>query len=206
MSSIDELSEFVREGLSAGHSPDELAKALGQAGWAEREVATAIDAWVPSPAGMPPVPRPRPYVSAREAVIYGLLFLILVCICWHVVSLGFKIIDWFISDPDDSYYSYYGMRWNIAVLIPTVPLFLWLNRKVVQNTSLDPGQRRSLVRKWFAAVTMMLAVLTLLGDLIATIYAVLSGELTLQFILNALLIAVVGGLALAYYRDELDER
>ena len=42
MSNIDELAEFVREGLAAGRTPDELGAALTQAGWGEREVAAEI--------------------------------------------------------------------------------------------------------------------------------------------------------------------
>ena len=157
------------------------------------------------PAGLPPVPRPRAYVSAREGFVYGLLFLILGCICWHLAMLGFKIVDHLIPDPTDRYGLLVGsMRWNIAVLIPTVPLFLWLNRRVARQSAGDPGRRRSLVRKWFASVTLLIAVLTLTGDLVYTIYALLDGELTLRFALKALIVAGISGLIVAYYRDELN--
>ena len=84
MSGRDEIAEFVRTGLSAGQPADALAAALGSAGWSPTEVAAALDAWAPGPAGLPPVPRPRAYVSAREGFVYGLLFLLLGCICWHL--------------------------------------------------------------------------------------------------------------------------
>ena len=38
----DELENFVRAGLAAGRSREELAGALGQAGWAPRETAAAV--------------------------------------------------------------------------------------------------------------------------------------------------------------------
>ena len=207
MARSDELADFVRTGLAAGRAPDELAGALGQAGWGPREVADALNAWAPGPAGMPPVPRPRPYVSAREALVYGLLFLLLGSICWHVAMLGFRIIDSLLPEIGELYPPpASSMRWNIATLIPTVPLFLWLNRRVATATAGDPSQRRSLVRKWFASITLLLAALALLGDVVAVVYALLDGELTLRFVAKAALIAVIGGLAFAYYRDELDER
>lgn len=207
MSGRDEIAEFVRTGLSAGQPADALAAALASAGWSPTEVAAALDAWAPGPAGLPPVPRPRAYVSAREGFVYGLLFLLLGCICWHLAMLGFKIVDQLIPDPTDRYGLLVGsMRWNIAVLIPTVPLFLWLNRRVARQSAGDPGRRRSLVRKWFAAITLLLASLALLGDLVAVVNALLEGELTGRFAAKALLIAVIGGLAFAYYRDELDDR
>ena len=207
MAQTDDLTEFVRAGLAAGRARGELDAALTAAGWAPRETAAALDAWAPGPDGLPPIPRPRAYVSAREALVYGLLFLLLGCICWHVAMLGFRIIDSLIPDTADFYAPpASSMRWNVATLIPTLPLFLWLNRRVSTATAGDPGRRRSLVRKWFAAITLLIASLTLLGDLVAVIYALLNGDLTLRFTAKAALIAVIGGLAFAYYRDELDDR
>lgn len=207
MSRTDEMAEFVRAGLAAGRGPDELSAALAQAGWGAREVAAALGAWQVGPAGLPPVPRPRAYVSAREALIYGLLFVLLGAVCWNIAMLGFRIAEVLLPDPLERFATTASwMRWNIAVLIPTVPLFLLLNRRVTRASMDDPGQRRSLVRKWFAAITMLLASLALLGDAVAVIYSLLNGDLTMRFIAKAVLIAVIGGLAFAYYRDELDDR
>ena len=207
MGRSDQLTDFIRRGLAAGRRPDQLGAALRSAGWGPREIADALDAWAPGAEGLPPVPRPRPYVSAREALVYGLLFLLLGTICWHVAMLGFQIVDSVVPDPDEPYPpALSAMRWNIATLIPAAPLFLWLNRRVAGATAGDPGQRRSLVRKWFAAITMLLAALALLGDVVAIIHTLLDGDLTLRFVAKAALIGVIGGLAFAYYRDELDDR
>ena len=207
MARTDDMADFVRAGLAAGQAPRALAAALTQAGWGVREVEAALAAWAPGPDGLPPVPRPRAYVSAREALVYGLLFLLLGCICWHLGMLGFRIADTLLPDPTERFTPQpSGMRWSIAVLIPTVPLFLWVNRRVARVTAGDPGQRRSLVRKWFAAVTMLLAALALLADLVAVVHALLNGDITTRFFAKATLIAVIGGLAFAYYRDELDDR
>lgn len=205
MRATDHLTDFVRAGLAAGRGREELAGHLRDAGWSAREVAAALDAWAPVP-GLPPVPRPQAHVSAREALIYGLLFVLLGMIAWHICRLGFALIDAVVPDLADQGGSYYkgSLRWSMATLIPVVPLFLWLNARVGRLTRADAGQRRSLVRKWFASVTLLIAALTLLGDLIAVLYALLSGELTPRFAAKAALIAVVGVLVVAYYRDEID--
>ena len=207
MARSDELNDFVRAGLASGRRGDELAAALTQAGWSGREITAALAAWLPAAPGLPPVPRPRAYVSAREALVYGLLFLLLGMICWHVTMLGFRVIETLLPEPDQRYYysSASSMRWSIATLIPAVPLFVLLNRRVTRDTAQDSGRRSSLVRKWFAAVTLLLAALALLGDLVAVIYSLLNGDLTLRFAAKAGLIAVVGALVFAYYRDELDD-
>ena len=69
----------------------------------------------------------------------------------------------------------------------------------------DAGRRRSLVRKWFASVTLLVASLVFLGDGIYVIYALLNGELTARFAAKAALVAGVTALVFAYYRDELND-
>lgn len=205
MSRTDPLADFIHTGLAAGRSRDELAAALARAGWSGREISGALEAWLTGDPGLPPVPRPRPHVSARDAVVYGLLFLVLGTICWHVAALGFDIVDSLWPEPGDFHQPpRSSIRWSVAVLIPAVPLFLWLNARVARATGDDPGRRRSLVRKWVASVTLLLAALALLSDMVAVVHAVLSGDLTARFAAKAALIAVLGGLVLAYYRDELD--
>ncbi|WP_134724355.1 DUF5671 domain-containing protein [Paracoccus luteus] len=205
MSRSDPLTEFVHAGLAAGRAPQDLQAALARAGWSGREIAEGLDAWLPPGDGLPPVPRPRPHVSARDAVIYGLLFLTLGAICWHIGALGFAIIDALWPEPGDFYAPpRASMRWSVAVLIAAVPLFLWLNARVTRATGDDPGRRRSLVRRWFAAVTLLLAALALMSDLVAVVYAVLNGDLTARFAAKAVLIAVLGGVVFAWWRDELD--
>ena len=66
---IKTISMTKRSGLTLA--------ALAAAGWSPVEIHEATLAWLPAPPGLPPVPRPRAYVSAREALIYGLLFLLL---------------------------------------------------------------------------------------------------------------------------------
>ena len=205
MARNDQLADFVHAALSRGLDAGTVQQALARAGWSRREIDAALGAWLPGDGQMPPVPKPRPYVSAGEAVVYGLLFLMLGLICWHVAALGFDVIDSLLPEPGDLHAPpRSSLRWSIAWLIPTVPLFIWLNARVARETTGDPGQRRSLVLRWFAAVTLLLAALALLSDGVAVIYALLNGELTGRFAAKAVLVALIAVLALAYYRDELD--
>ena len=54
-------------------------------------------------------------------------------------------------------------------------------------------------------IGLLLAALTMLGDSIATIYALLTGDLTAQFVLKALVVLVVAGGIFAYYLRDLRE-
>ncbi|WBU58914.1 DUF5671 domain-containing protein [Paracoccus albus] len=205
MRQSDQLAGFVRNALQSGRSSAEIDAALSDAGWSPREREDALSAWVEAD-GFPPVPRPRPYVSAREALLYGLLFISLGMIAFHLTQLGFRLIDTLLPEDQDSLpYIRAGMRWPMAALITFTPVFLLLNNWIQRRTSADQGRRRSLVRKWFASITLLIAALTLMGDLVATVYALLNGEITMSFALKALLVAAVAGLVVAYYRDELND-
>ena len=205
MRQSDQVAGFVRNALQSGRSSAEIDAALSAAGWSPQEREDALGAWVAAD-GFPPVPRPRPYVSAREALLYGLLFISLGMIAFHLTQLGFRLIDALLPEDRDSLpYIRAGMRWPMAALITFTPVFLLLNNWVQRRTSADQGRRRSLVRKWFASITLLIAALTLMGDLVVTVYALLNGDITMRFALKALLVAAVAGLVVAYYRDELNE-
>lgn len=206
MRPADQLAEFVRAGLADGIPPERLGAALAEAGWSEAERHAALTAWAPAAGGLGrPVPRPRAYVSARDAVTYGILFVALVNIAWAIGRLGFDIIEALIPDPGDFYAPPRGvMRFSMAQIAIFLPVFLWLNHRVVRATRGDAGQKRSLVRKWFASVAFIIAVLALLGDAVAVVWALLNGDLTARVAAKAALVALIGGLVLAYLRDELD--
>jgi len=95
-----ELERFVREALAGGASKQDVAAALAAAGWDEAPVQDALDAWADVAFPLP-VPRPRPWLSAREAFFYLLLFATLYLTAWHVGSLLFRLVDHAFPDPGD---------------------------------------------------------------------------------------------------------
>ncbi len=207
MRPADQLSQFVREALIAGRDRDEIARALSDAGWTDGEIADALGSWVAG-SFAPPVPRPRPFLSAREAFLYGLMFVALAMTAWHLVSLSFNLINRWFPEPAElaqGFYNLSAMRFSIASLVVFLPLFLVLNQRANTATRADPGKRRSLVRKWFGYITLFLASIALLGDLIAVVYAFLNGDLTLRFAAKSVVVAVVAGAVFFYFRGEMDD-
>jgi len=98
-----------------------------------------------------------------------------------------------------------SIRWGVAVLIVTGPMYLWLTLRERRKLARDPALYRSAIRKWMIYIGLLLAALTMLGDSIATIYALLTGDLTAQFVLKALVVLVVAGGIFAYYLRDLRE-
>lgn len=205
MKPADQLADFVGAALADGRSRAEIAAALDAAGWSPSEVSAALGAWAET-GFTPPVPRPRPYVSAREAFSYALTFVSLGMTAWHVVALGFQLVDAWVPDPFDprESVSAEAIRWSVSFLVVFLPLFLVLQRRLSLAVQADPAKRRSWVRVWIGYITLFIASVTLAGDLIGTIYALLDGELTLRFALKAGLLGAVAGVVFLYFRREME--
>ena len=207
MAAKTQLVEFTREALIAGRTRADITAALSQAGWSRDEVSDALNTWAEGDF-TPPVPRPRPYVSARDAFLYALMFGALAILAWHLVRLGHGLIDY--AMPDGSRNARPGyvvdrLRWSIAALIVTVPLFAILDHRAKQRLARSPGARRSALRKWFGYATLFATSVTLLGTLVFVIYTLLSGDLTLRFILKTVIVGAVAGAITLYYRAILKE-
>lgn len=204
VAAADQLSDFVRDALGRGHDAMRIRAALGQAGWTGAEIDAALAGWLAKD-DLPPVPRPRPYVSARESVLYALLMIALVVVCYHVVGLGFQVIDRTFPDMEDRWPRDSGsMRFPIAAIIAFLPLFVLLDGRMARRDAGSDPRRRSQARRIFASITVLVAALVLLGDVVAAVHAFLSGDLTPRLGAKLALVALTGLLVAACYREDLD--
>lgn len=204
VAAADQLSQFVHDALARGHDTTRIQAALHGAGWTAPEIDTALTAWQAG-GDLPPVPRPRPYVSAREAMLYALLMIALVLVCYHMLQLGFQVIDRAIPDlAETGAGDAWSMRFSIAAIIAFLPLFVLLDHRMARRIGGRDQQRRSHARRVFASITVFAAALVLLGDVVAVIYAFLSGDLTPRLATKSALVAVTGLLVVACYREDLD--
>ena len=209
MSSRDELKSFVREALLAGHDRDAIAKALDEAGWGEDEIGTALSDFVDTDF-RPPVPRPRGSVTARDTFLYAILFTALLFASGYLIALVHSLLDIWLPDAADSDYVRRGaessIRWAIAVLIVSVPVYVWLSIVTDRRARSDPGHARSPVRKWLTYLALFISALVIFADLTYVIYAFLNGEITLRFILKAGAIAGISGLIFLHYLRTVEGR
>lgn len=198
MRPADQLAAFVSRALAAGNGRAEIRDALTRAGWSEAEIDGALAAWADG-SFRPPVPRPRTYLSGREALLYGLMFVALALTAGFLVSLFFEIIERTLGAATSGPGLSDQIRWAISYLVVTVPLFLGLHLRLESRSSRRSGRRRSDVRMTFGHVTLFVAALVLLVDLAVAVYSFLSGELTIVFVLKTLTVAAVAGAILLYF-------
>jgi hypothetical protein len=201
-----DLELFVRDALASGQSRPAIEAALQRAGWPAEQVRDALDAYADVVFPVP-VPRPRPYLSAREAFLYLVLFATLYVSAYHLGSLLFDLINRALPDPADAAYQFIqvgaSMRWSVASLVVAFPVFLFVARHLGKDLARNPVKRLSAVRRWLTYLTLFLAAGIVVGDLIAAVYNLLGGELTLRFVLKVLVVGVIAGTVFAYYLWDL---
>lgn len=197
------LIHFVKEGLESGQSRSAMTEALVAAGWRPGEIESAMNQFadVSFPIA---VPRPQPYLSAREAFLYLFFFILLGIVSYSLGSLFYGLIDVAFRDPlEASEYrivrNQSQIRSAISGLVVGLPIFLYLAHILRKARRTKPELQRSRIRKWLTYLSLVVAGCTLVGDATSLIYNLLSGELTITFLLKSLVVAVIAGAIFAYF-------
>jgi hypothetical protein len=94
----------------------------------------------------------------------------------------------------------------MATLMVVFPVFVWLSWFLRRDMSRHPEKRELRIRRWLLYLTLFIASLVIIGDLVALIMNFLNGELTTRFILKVLVILFIAGSAFAHYFSELRDK
>lgn len=201
------LLQFVKEALSAGSSRADTEKALLEAGWPKQQVSSALDSY--STVEFPiPVPIPKPQVSARDASLYIVMFTMLYLSAYNLGSLLFQFVNLAFPDPafpQNRQMFSAALRSSISTLIITFPVFLFISSHIAKKIRKEAAQRLSAVRRWLTHLTLAVASLIIVGDLILLINSFLAGELSIRFILKALVVGTISGAIFYYYFSETQQ-
>ena len=195
-----ELRDFIKEALERGHGREEIRRVLLEAGWQDSEISNGLSAFAEVDFSVA-VPRPAPYLYAREAFLYLVSFIALYVTAISFGILVFGLIDYSFPDALD-YRDGFGNETGataIASVIVAFPLYLFLTRWLGRLVAADPERRQSLVRRWLTYLTLVVGAGIILGDLIALLANVLTGDPTLRFALKAIAILVITGCIFGYY-------
>jgi hypothetical protein len=203
----EELQTFVKEGLTRGLERPAIHAALRQAGWDEEQIASALAGY--SDVAFPiPVPRPQPYLSAREAFLYLVLFSTLYVSAINLGTLCFQLINLAMPNSSGGYVPgaesiRSTIRWAVASLIVAFPVYLYVSALTSREVQQDPAKRASKVRRWLTYLTLFIASGVIIGDLIVLLNDLLGGELTVRFLLKTLTVALIAGMTFLYYLRDL---
>lgn len=196
----EELRQFIKESLERGLEREAIRNVLLEAGWQEREVNSNLASFaeVDFPVA---VPRPRPYLHAREAFLYLVSFIALYVFAFSLGAVFFGLIDYHFSsslyryDPGPSA----AQTTALAAVIVAFPLYLFLMRRLAAAVASDPERRQSLVRRWLTYLTLVVGAAVILGDVIALLARLLAGDPTAGFVLKVAAVLLITGPIFVYY-------
>jgi type II secretory pathway pseudopilin PulG len=201
-----DLQRFVREALGRGLPRAAIREQLLHAGWRTDEVEAALRAYVETDFPLP-VPRRRPYLNAREAFLYLVLFATLYTSAFNTGQVLFCLIERWLPDALQGPYEWgrfsEWIRGSTAGIIIAFPIFLVLSRVIGREVAREPEKRGSPIRKWLTYLTLLIAALVMIGDLTVLVTRVLGGELPPRFLLKALVVFLIAATVFGHYLADL---
>ena len=142
--------------------------------------------------------------SPRDVFMYLFATIALYLSAWSVINLLIQYINVAFPDPLNSYYQPgSSIRWSMALLIIIFPAYFWVSRFLHRDLVAQPGKSELRIRRWLLYLTLFLAALLIIGDLVALIYNFLEGELTTRFSLKVLSVLAVAAAIFWYYLYDL---
>ncbi len=200
---MNPISGFVHEALSRGISRKDITAELIKGGWTLKEISSALDEFVESDLSIP-VPRKHVSSSPKETFLYLMLFAALYASAFALGSVFFDLINlWMPLPAEPAMPSIYSLRFGLATVLVAFPIFLFMSRLISRAILQNPGQRISPVRRWLTYMTLFIAAISIVADLITLIIKFLEGDVTTRFGLKILVVAVLAGGAFIYYLRDL---
>lgn len=204
------MTDFVIEKIQKGFSKQMIKEQLVAVGWSEDEADSAYaEALVTSGVPVPEKGVRGAYTkttSTAEIVINFFSFILLGIVTTALGTLYFAVINDFFPDAlNAGYSSYYYSRisdtihYAIAALIIGYPMYFLAVRLWFKKFRLDETKVESKLTKWLTYLVLLASSVTIVGDLIYTLYTFLQGEISVRFFLKALTVIVIAGMIFGFY-------
>lgn len=147
----------------------------------------------------------KPKTTPRDFFIHLGIIITLYISAISLINLFFNAINAVYPDKLEYYVDPYSgsLRWAIASLIIIFPLFLLLSWLSARDIRRDQTRADIAVRKWLTYLTLFLAGIAIVTDLVVLINTFLGGEITTRFVLKVISILVVTGIIFYYYITDL---
>lgn len=112
-----------------------------------------------------------------------------------------QYISMLLPDPLNYYLSgiLSSIFWSTSILAIAFPAYILTSWLMERDFANEPAKRHLNVRKWLVYLTLFIAAVTILGDLITLLFNFLNGELTMAFFLKIVIVLAVAGAVFGYY-------
>jgi len=147
----------------------------------------------------------------RDVLLHLLAIITLIVSAVSLGVLSFQYVNLYIPDVVSDHYfsksSYLSsMRYSLATLVVVFPAFIWVYWFLRKDINKFPEKRDLKIRKWLLYLTLFVAALVIMGDLIALLRSFLEGELSQRFVSKVLIILFIAGSIFVHYLSELKDR
>jgi hypothetical protein len=216
------LVGYITNSIEAGASEGQIKNNLIAVGWSNEQIGGAyeqalINSGVPSPnsAKMASAMSQSAAVvgatkvkksSAGEISMNLLSFVLLTIVATATGTLFHQIISKFFPDAlvvtGSSYASQFStgaIHYATAVLVVAYPVYYLIMYLWFRSFRRDENKEETQLTKTLTYLVLLITAVTILGNLIATVYTFLQGELSIRFFLKALTIFVISSLIFGFY-------
>jgi len=203
----EELQKFIAAAKEQGASDEAIAAILENAGWPKAEIWEALGERYESLSGIEVPTGKKTTTPAKDAFLYLLSFSTLATWTISLGSICYSLIDDWIRDP--LAHNNYGMSLSyqisteLACLLVTFPLYLFVMRAILSETRQAPEKLDSSVRKWLTYIALLIAAGVMIGDVVTFLASYLRGELTSRFIAKVAVTLLISGGVFWYYLGSL---
>ena len=143
----------------------------------------------------------KPKTGPKDFFLWAGAMIALYVSVFSLLALFFEYIDVAFPDALISYVDPYsgGIRFAIASLVVMFPVFLILMHFIRRDIARVPEKKNLWVRRWALVLTIFVAGVTVVVDLITLINTYLGGEVTTHFVLKVLVVFLVAGAGLLHF-------
>lgn len=206
---MNTIASYVENRVKAGLSKAQIREELLAVGWSEEEADAAyrdglVALGVPLPSeGSRPTPAKR--ASTVDVVVNFFSFIVLGIVAIALGKLYFEVINHGFPDPltarteGSERIRSRSIHYAIASLLIAFPLYYTAMRIWFRKFREDEGRTESRLTKWLTYIVLLIAAVTIVGDLIAVLFKLLQGETSVRFLLKALTILAIAGAIFGFY-------
>ena len=198
MAARDELLRFVEAARDSGAPDESIAGILKSSGWPDRDVYDTLRIYYERSTGVTVPTRRGIGEGARDAFIQLLSSGTLATWVIALGSLLFSAVDRIWPDEAVRGRNYFSAT-DLASLLVAFPVFLVVSRVAARDVRQDPSRRETPVRRWLTYMSMLIAAIVVIGDVITFLAYLLQGELTIRFVSKVFVVFVLAGGAFWYY-------
>ena len=140
--------------------------------------------------------------NAKFAFFYMLSLVALVFVAISVGMIIFQIINKEIVDIINQYsgrYSDSQMKFAISALVVAAPIFYIASRQIFKSLFSGALDEEAGVRRWLTYLILLVAIIVMIGWLIAILNGFLDGELTTKFFFKAIAALLIAGSVFSFY-------